>query len=39
VFQAAVMECVAAADPAVAYEIRRRLGERQEMVRSRLLGV
>lgn len=39
VFQAAVMECVAAADPMVASEIRRRLGERQEMVRAQLLGI
>jgi hypothetical protein len=39
VFQAAVMKCVAAADPVVASEIRRRLSERQEMVRAHLLGV
>ena len=39
VFQATVLECVAAADPTVASEIRRRLGERQEMVRAQLLGV
>jgi hypothetical protein len=39
VFQATVMECVAAADPVVASEIRRRLGERQEIVRAQLLGV
>jgi hypothetical protein len=39
VFQATVLECVAAADPVVASEIRRRLAERQEMVRAQLLGI